>query len=72
MESSRSFWPVLAGAQNVLAHVRSVLVEVEDTHVRHHAEGEEAICRPLRDAGLVEDETFRGRGSGRNRVFRRP
>ncbi|WP_157967223.1 FkbM family methyltransferase [Elioraea thermophila] len=63
---------ILAGARDVLHRVRSVLVEVEDVHVRHHAEGAEAICRPLREAGLVEDESFRGRGSGRNRLFVRP
>ena len=62
---------ILAGARTVLSRVQSVLVEVEDCHVRHHADGAEAIYRPLREAGLVEDESFRGRGSGRNRVFRR-
>lgn len=63
---------ILAGAEAVLRRVRSVLVEVEDWHVRHHPEGAEGISRPLRDAGLVEDVAFRGRGSGRNRLFVRP
>ena len=62
---------ILAGARTVLSRVQSVLVEVVDECVCHHADGAEAIYRPLREAGLVEDESFRGRGSGRNRVFRR-
>lgn len=65
--------PVILGdARHVLAGVHSVLIEVEDQHVQHHADRAEAVCRPLREAGLVEDETFRGHGSGRNRVFVRP
>lgn len=63
---------ILRGASSVLARVRSVLVEVEEMHIRHHADGAEAILRPLREAGLVEDETFRSKGSRRNRLFVRP
>lgn len=58
---------ILAGATRVLSTVRSVLVE--DEHNTHRLE---AIERPLHAAGLVEDDAYRSRGSGRNRVYRRP
>jgi FkbM family methyltransferase len=59
---------ILAGATEALTGVRSVLVEVEE---EHDAGRGEAIERPLRAAGLVEDAACRGRGSGRNRVYLR-
>jgi FkbM family methyltransferase len=55
---------ILAGAAEMLRTVRSVLVE--DEHNLHRLE---AIERPLSASGLKEDMSFRGRGSGRNRVF---
>jgi FkbM family methyltransferase len=57
---------ILAGASRLLASVRSVLVEHE------HQPNLDALERPLLAAGLVEDVSFRHRGSGRNRVYRRP
>jgi FkbM family methyltransferase len=57
---------ILAGATEALTRVRSVLVEDE-----HNRDRFEAIEGPLRAAGLVEDLSFRGKGSGRNRVYLR-
>jgi FkbM family methyltransferase len=59
---------ILAGATEALTGVRSVLVEVEE---EHDAGRGEAIERPLRAAGLVEELAFRGKGPGRNRLYRR-
>lgn len=59
---------ILAGATEALTGVRSVLVEVEEE--RDAGRGE-AIERPLRAAGLVEELAFRGKGPGRNRLYRR-
>lgn len=57
---------ILAGAAETLRTVRSVLVEDE-----HNQDRLAAIEAPLRAAGLVEDASFRGSGSGRNRLYLR-
>lgn len=57
---------ILAGATATLAKLKSVLVEDE---VRGDRDTEKAIVRPLLDAGLTEDVSARGAGSGRNRLF---
>jgi len=58
---------ILAGSSCVLTAVRSVLVEDE-----WNKQNIDALERPLLAAGLVEDLSFRNRGSGYNRVYRRP
>ena len=59
---------ILRGAPQTLPAVKSVLVEVEGLNAEHAAERIEA---PLAAAGLVEDLSARGKGSGRNRIYRR-
>ena len=60
---------ILAGAPNCLRQIKSLLIEVEGQNA------EEAGVRlepHLTVAGLVEDRTVRGAGSGRNRLYIRP
>lgn len=57
---------ILAGMPQVLAHVRSVLVEVEGANADA---ADTLIEAPLKAAGLVEDMAFRARGNPRNRLF---
>jgi FkbM family methyltransferase len=57
---------ILRGAPSILKLVKSVLIEVEGDNA---AEADSRIEPPLRDAGLVEDMTMRGKGSGRNRLY---
>jgi len=59
---------ILRGATETLPLVRSVLVEVEGLNAEHAAE---RIEPPLAAAGLAEDLSARGAGSGRNRIYRR-
>lgn len=59
---------ILRGAPETLPLVKSVLVEVEGLNAEHAAE---RIEPPLKAAGLVEDLSARGAGSGRNRIYRR-
>jgi FkbM family methyltransferase len=60
---------ILAGGPETLAHVRSVLVEVEGSNADAAAT---LVERPLAAAGLVEDRAWRTKGSARNRLFVRP
>jgi len=57
---------ILKGAPETLKSVKGVMVEVEGDN----AVGvDRLIGAPLADAGLLEDVTVRGRGSGRNRLY---
>jgi FkbM family methyltransferase len=57
---------ILAGAVNTLPRIKSLLIEVEG---RNASNAESLIVKPLRQAGLFEEEQIRSRGSGRNRLF---
>lgn len=57
---------ILSGMPETLRAVRSLMIEVEGRNAANVTDG---IERPLRDAGLVEDESFRAKGSKRNRLF---
>jgi FkbM family methyltransferase len=59
---------ILRGGLKTLSLVKSVLVEVEGENA---AEATIRIDPPLNAAGLVEDMSMRGQGSGRNRLYRR-
>jgi FkbM family methyltransferase len=59
---------ILRGAPETLPQVKSLLIEVEGLNAQHAAE---RIEPPLIAAGFVEDLSARGKGSGRNRVYRR-
>lgn len=60
---------ILAGGPEVLRGLKTLLMEVEDAAV---ATAPEKLEPPIRAAGLEEDLTVRGSGSGRNRLYRRP
>jgi FkbM family methyltransferase len=57
---------ILRGAPLTLKGVKSVVIEVEGENA---AEATTRIDPPLLAAGLVEDVTFRTRGSARNRLY---
>lgn len=57
---------ILAGGPTTLRSVRSAIVEVEG---RNADEAETRIAAPLAAAGLIEDESWRTRGSKRNRLY---
>jgi FkbM family methyltransferase len=57
---------ILRGAAQTLTSVRSVLIEVEGENAQQAAT---RIEPPLIQAGLVEDLSIRGAGSGRNRLY---
>jgi FkbM family methyltransferase len=57
---------ILAGAPRTLRRVKSVLIEVEGENAREAAT---RIEPALLDGGLLEAADFRGRGSGRNRLY---
>jgi FkbM family methyltransferase len=59
---------ILSGGPKALAALRSAIVEVEG---RNAEEAAARIDAPLVAAGLVEDPTWRTRGSRRNRLFQR-
>jgi FkbM family methyltransferase len=59
---------ILRGAPLTLKGVKSVVIEVEGENA---AEATTRIDPPLLAAGLVEDVTFRTRGSARNRLYAR-
>lgn len=57
---------ILKGAPETLKSVKAVMVEVEGDN----AVGvDRLIGAPLAEAGLMEDVTVRGKGSGRNRLY---
>ncbi len=59
---------ILKGAPNTLAKVKSVMIEVEG----QNADQADARLLPaLTAAGLVENLSVRGAGSGRNRLYKR-
>lgn len=60
---------VLKGAERALAGAKSLLIEVEGENARHAAVRIEPYAAR---AGLLEDVSLRDRGSGRNRLYRRP
>lgn len=57
---------ILAGAPEILRGVSSLIIEIEGRNVDNVRDG---IEKPLFDAGLREDESFRSKGSKRNRLF---
>lgn len=57
---------ILAGGPTALKGVRSAIVEVEG---RNADEAATRIAAPLAAAGLIEDESWRTRGSKRNRLY---
>lgn len=57
---------ILAGAPETLKTVQSLIIEIEGRNVDNVRDG---IEKPLFSAGLQEDESFRARGSRRNRLF---
>lgn len=57
---------ILAGMPEVLARVKTVMVEVEGENEKFAAE---RIDAPLKAAGLHEDMAFRAKGNPRNRLF---
>lgn len=59
---------ILNGGPETLKSVKSVIIEVEG---RNAEEAATRIEQPLEQAGLREDESWRDKGSRRNRVYRR-
>ena len=59
---------ILSGGKKVLKVISSLLVEIEG---RNKEENLEIIEQILFDSGLSEDESWRGKGSGRNRLYKR-
>jgi FkbM family methyltransferase len=57
---------ILAGAPETLRTVQTLIIEIEGRNVENVRDG---IETPLFAAGLKEDESFRARGSKRNRLF---
>jgi FkbM family methyltransferase len=59
---------ILKGAPHALARVTGVMIEVEG---RNAEEADARLLPYLKAAGLVEDLSVRGAGSGRNRLYKR-
>ena len=59
---------ILSGATKVLKKVDSLLVEIEGKNSRENLK---SIENSISNAGLVEDKTWREKGSGRNRLYKR-
>ncbi len=59
---------ILAGAEQTLPRVRTLLIEVEGENAEH---ADRLIEPPLLKAGFTEDMAVRASGSGRNRLYRR-
>jgi FkbM family methyltransferase len=57
---------IIAGAIETLPKVKTLIVEIEGHNVENF---KTAIEIPLAKAGLIEDLSWRGKGSKRNRVF---
>jgi FkbM family methyltransferase len=59
---------ILAGAKKILSGITSILIEVEGSNLTKNLGGIEAI---ISAAGLEEDLSWRNKGSGRNRLYRK-
>ena len=57
---------IIRGASKVLKSAKSVLIEIEG---KNYSENFKKIRLSLEKTGLIEDKTWRDRGSGRNRLF---
>ena len=57
---------IIQGGKEVLKNTQSVLIEIEGKNLSNNFE---MINSSLKEAGLKEDETWRNKGSGRNRLF---
>ena len=59
---------ILQGASNVLTAVKSILIEIEGSNLEKNLIIIEEI---IFESGLTEDLSWRGKGSGRNRLYKR-
>ena len=59
---------ILTGATNVLKKVDSLLVEIEGKNL---SENLESIESSISESGLKEEKSWRDKGSGRNRLYKR-
>lgn len=59
---------ILKGATKTLSEIESILIEIEGNNLDENLTSIEDI---LRNAGLTEDDSWRNKGSGRNRLYRR-
>lgn len=57
---------ILAGAGEILPHVKTIIIEVEGDNAD---QVETLIEKPLLDAGFEEDQSWREKGSRRNRLY---
>ena len=59
---------ILKGATKTLSEIDSILIEIEGNNLDENLTSIEDL---LRNAGLTEDDSWRNKGSGRNRLYRR-
>jgi hypothetical protein len=59
---------ILEGAKLTLPRIQSILIEVEGKNLEENLNQIETITA---EAGLEEDVSWRDKGSGRNRLYRR-
>ena len=59
---------ILTGATKVLKKIDSLLIEVEGKNL---SENLRSIENTIAESGLTEDKSWRDKGSGRNRLYRR-
>ena len=59
---------ILSGATKVLKKVDSLLVEIEGKNL---SENLESIESSISESGLKEEKSWRDKGSGRNRLYKR-
>ena len=59
---------ILSGASEVLKKIDSLLIEIEGKNLRENLE---LIENLISNSGLVEDKTWRDKGSKRNRLYKR-
>tara|TARA_B100000686_G_scaffold304106_1_gene341490 strand:- start:604 stop:1371 length:768 start_codon:yes stop_codon:yes gene_type:complete len=59
---------ILSGATKVLKKIDSLLVEIEGKNLKENLK---YIENHISQSGLVEDKTWREKGSGRNRLYKR-
>jgi hypothetical protein len=59
---------ILEGAKLTLPRIQSILIEVEGKNLEENLNQIETITA---EAGLEEDVSWRNKGSGRNRLYRR-
>jgi hypothetical protein len=59
---------ILEGSKLTLPRIQSILIEVEGKNLEENLNQIETITA---EAGLEEDVSWRNKGSGRNRLYRR-